>query len=96
MFDSDSRYYSIETTTMINPSGREVAYVRRRFLPRAPTTSPIVEHVVKQGERLDHITARYLGDPLLFWQLCDVNNAMHPDDLVAELGHRIKITLLQA
>ena len=95
MFDSTSRYYPLETAFTFTPDGREVAYKRRRFVPPAPTTSPLIEHAVKQGERLDYITARYLGNPELFWQLCDVNNAMHPDELVSELGHKIRITLLE-
>ena len=28
-----------------------------------------------QGERLDNVAAQYLGDPTLFWRLCDANNA---------------------
>jgi len=96
MFDSNSRYYTIETSFITTSTGREVAYKRRRFLPQAPSANPVTEHTVKQGERLDHITARYLGESELFWQLCDVNNAMRPNDLVAELGRKIKITLLQA
>lgn len=95
MFDSNSRYFTLETI-FITVNGREVAYVSRRFLPQAPTDSPVAEHTVSQGERPDHITARYLGDPELFWQLCDANNVMHPDELTSEIGRKIKITLLQA
>jgi hypothetical protein len=96
MFNSDSRYYALETLTLTTPEGRQVAYKSRRFLPLVPSGGPLAEHTVKQGERLDTITAMYLGDAELFWQLCDVNNAMHPDELTAELGSKIRITLLQS
>lgn len=96
MFDSNSRYVSLPTLTLSMPDGRQVAYASRRFLPGVPSGGPLAEHTVKQGERLDNITAMYLGDAQLFWQLCDVNNAMRPDELTAEPGSKIRISLLQS
>ena len=96
MFEPGSRYYEIETLTLTMPDGRSVAYKRRRFLPPATSGALLAEHTVTQGERLDHITARYLADPTLFWQLCDINNAMHPDELTAEVGTKVRITLPQS
>ena len=40
MFASTSRYATLETAIHTMPDGREVAYVRRRFLPRGETTTP--------------------------------------------------------
>lgn len=94
MFPVTSRYYGIETAKFVTPSGRQIVYLRRRFLPLA-TTAILTEHTVTQGDRLDNITARYLGDPEQFWRLCDANNTMHPDELTAELGRRINISLIQ-
>ena len=51
------------------------------------------EHVVGQGDRLDNITARYLGDPEQFWRVCDANRAMRPEELTEEIGRRLRITL---
>jgi hypothetical protein len=48
-----------------------------------------------QGDRLDNLAARYLGDPEQFWRLCDANGAMRPDELVEVIGAVIKITLPQ-
>jgi hypothetical protein len=50
---------------------------------------------VTQGERLDNITARYLGDPLQFWRLCDANGALDPEELTDETGRTIAITMPQ-
>ena len=93
MFPSNSRYHDIEIARLAAPDGSETVYLRRRFLPPAPTNGVQVEHIVSQGERLDNITARYLGDPEQFWKLCDANNAMHPLELTAEVGRRLRIPL---
>lgn len=93
LFPPDSRYHDIEIATHVRPDGTQVPYVRRRFLPPADRFATIVEHVVTQGERLDNITARYLGDPLQFWRVCDANDAMNPPDLTARVGGRLRITL---
>lgn len=95
MFDYTSRYYELEKATITLQDGREVAYVRRRFLPQPSTVVVLAEHTVTQGERLDNITARYMGDPELFWQLCDINNAMHPEELTAEIGRKLRVSLPQ-
>lgn len=40
------------------------------------------EHRVVEGERLDQLAQRYYGDPLLFWLICDANDAIFPEDLL--------------
>ena len=95
MFPVTSRYYGIEIAQFTTSDGQVVAYLRRRFLPAAANAVVMTEHEVMQDERLDNITARYLGDPEQFWRLCDANNAMHPNDVTAEIGRRIKIPLPQ-
>lgn len=92
MFAETSRYHDLETARHTDPDGREIAYVRRRFIP-APAPVALAEHVVTQGERLDNITARYLGDPELFWALCDDNGAMRPAELTEEVGRRLRVAL---
>lgn len=94
MFDPASRYYNLETRVLTGPDGREVRYVTRRFLPPADAGRVFVEHVVTEGDRLDHLAARYLGDTELFWQLADINNAMQPEELTAEIGRRLRVALL--
>jgi hypothetical protein len=93
MFPRNSRYYKIEIAKLVTPDGREVAYLRRRFVPPPGTGPLLAEHVVAQGERLDNITALYLGDPEQFWRLCDDNLAMRPDELTDEraTGRRLRI-----
>ena len=98
MFDPNSRYYSLETVTLgyIDKDGmtRIVAYKRRRFIPTVEGQTTLLEHSVTQGERLDNITARYLGDPTQFWRVCDANLVLCPEEL-EEVGRRITIALPQ-
>ncbi|MDP9342033.1 MAG: LysM peptidoglycan-binding domain-containing protein [Actinomycetota bacterium] len=68
---------------------RDVRYVRRRFLPAPGSSVALASHTVVEGDRLDNITARYLGDPTQFWRMCDANAAMNPPDLL-----RAGVTLL--
>lgn len=96
MFPVTSRYYGIETAKYETHDGREIVYLRRRFLPIASNGAVIAEHIVTQGERLDNITARYLADPEQFWRVCDANNAMRPEDLTAEIGRRLRIPFPQS
>ena len=97
MFPPTSRYHGIENAKYEPAEGKEIAYLRRRFVPAVSPNTPIVaEHVVTQGERLDNITARYLGDPEQFWRLCDANNAMWSDELTRTVGRRLRITFPQS
>ncbi len=93
MFSLTSRYYNIPTATLETSGGKKINYVRRRFVPPPENFALLLEHVVTEGERLDNITAQYVGDPEQFWRLCDANGAIRPDELVETVGRRIKITL---
>lgn len=96
MFDPTSRYCNVSTSTLtvITQDGKpvEVRYLQRRFIPAADDETTLLEHVFSQGERLDIITAQYLGDPTQFWHVCDANVVMRPEDL-EWIGKVIKITL---
>jgi hypothetical protein len=97
MFDKTSRYSSLRllTLTVTQPDGstRDVTYVERRLIPSADGTVTLVQHIYQQGERLDNITARYVGDPAQFWRVCDSNTVLDPDELTQEPGQIIRIAL---
>ena len=99
MFDPKSRYAKIATATLtvvaLDGTAQQIRYVRRRFLP-AGAGQVLVEHQVIKGDRLDNVTARYLGDPLQFWRICDSNNVFRPDELTENIGGSIQITLPMA
>jgi len=96
-FPADSRYYGTGTLTYVTPAGETITYLARRIVPQpgAPNFATIATHSVRQGDRLDLIAAKYLGDPLVFWIICDANGAIEPADLVATLGRVLNITTPQ-
>jgi hypothetical protein len=97
MFQPTSRYYEIETVKMTvrNSRGepRIVSYKRRRFVPSGATMTTLAEHTVAQGDRLDNLAARYVGDPEQFWRICDANNVLRPEELTKEVGRAVRIGL---
>jgi hypothetical protein len=92
-----SRYSGVPVVSSRVPDGRggtrEVRHLGRRRLPpptdRAPVAGPygevvpLAHHRVTEGDRLDLLAARYLGDPLAAWQVCDANGVLDPEILVA-------------
>ncbi|HEY2014010.1 MAG TPA: LysM domain-containing protein [Bryobacteraceae bacterium] len=96
-FPADSRYYRSATLQYTAPDGQSVTYLARRFVPKpgAPNYSTVAKHLVRSGDRLDLIAAKYLGDPLIYWLLCDANGAIRPNELVETPGTVIAITMPQ-
>ena len=96
-FPTDSRYYGSSTLTYTTPAGQSITYLTRRFVPQpgSPNFATVAKHTVKQGDRLDLVAAKYLGDPLIFWLISDANGAMRPSDLVATPGTVLQITMPQ-
>jgi len=95
MFETTSRYYLLETATVTAADGRVIAYKRRRFLPQGDNMPLLLEVTVAQGDRLDLITARTLGDPEQYWRVADANNVMNPPDLTAEIGRTLRVPIPQ-
>jgi len=96
-FPPDSRYYGFSTLSYTAPNGQIFAYLARRIVPKpgAPNYATVARHTVKQGDRLDLIAAKYLGDPLIFWLICDANGALRPNELVEIPGTVLNITMPQ-
>jgi len=96
MFEPTSRYANLEnaTLTVMDTDGqpRVLVYKRRRFVPSSAGMTTLLEHTFVQGDRLDNITARYLGDPTQFWRVCDANGVLQPAEL-EEVGQVIRIAL---
>ncbi len=96
-FPTDSRYHGFAVQQYTVPDGQTIPYLARRIVPQpgAPNYATINQYTVKQGDRLDVIAAKYLGDPLMAWLICDANGAMRPHDLVATPGRVLAITTPQ-
>ena len=92
-FPPTSRYHAVGTATLEQADAAPIVYLRRRFVPPPERFALLQEHSVAQGERLDTVAARYLGDPEQFWRICDANGAIRPDELIETPGRRLRITL---
>lgn len=93
MFPPTSRYYRTQTAEFEERDGRRVVYLRRRFVPAPERFALLFEHTVTEGERLDNVTFKYLGDPEQFWRVADANGAVRPEELTETPGRRLRITL---
>ena len=90
-FPPSSRYYSVGNSTLEDENGRSIIYLRRRFIPPPEKFEMIQEYTVREGDRLDNIAVKFIGDPEQFWQLADANNVMKPEELAAP-GNKLRIT----
>jgi hypothetical protein len=95
-FPTDSRYYGSSVQQYTAPNGQVIPYLARRIVPQpgAPNYATINTYTVKSGDRLDLIAAKYLGDPLMAWLICDANGAVNPTDLEVA-GTQLNITTPQ-
>ncbi|HEX3069819.1 MAG TPA: LysM domain-containing protein [Thermoanaerobaculia bacterium] len=92
-FPANSRYHGIGTLQIPASDGSAIVYLKRRFIAQPDQFTVIGIHFVTQSDRLDNIAARNLGDPELFWRICDANVVIAPDDLTETIGEPILITL---
>lgn len=90
---TSSRYYGSAIEQLVTPDGTEVKYLARRIVPQSAVYLSTQAYVVSDGDRLDNLAARFLGDPLLYWMICDANGASDPDELTAQPGRQIAIPI---
>lgn len=94
--DPTSRYAGVEVArrTVVDRDGGEhvLSYLRRRPIPDYTDRPVLAEYRVAEGDRLDLVAARYLGDPAQFWRLCDANVVLSPDEL-EQVGRLVRIAL---
>ena len=73
MFDENSRYKNAPTYELKDRRGRTVTVVST---PAPPVQSLLGFHLLKQGQQLDHLAARYLNNPAAFWRITAINDVM--------------------
>jgi hypothetical protein len=88
MFDEKSRYFKTEQYQLPDRRGRMVPVMA---VPAAPQQNILGYHVWKQGQRPDHLSAKYLGDPAGFWRIGEANDAM----LAEALSEQTEIAIPQ-
>lgn len=90
MSDSTSRYASLAPVEAALPGGRRAPVLPLRIIP-PPGEVAQGQALTRQDERADALAARALGDPLLFWRLCDANLVTDPQDLVGPGGRVLRL-----
>lgn len=78
MFNDKSRYVNTEEYTLKDSRGRVVNVVS---VPDAPLVAIVGYHLLKQGQRPDHLAAQYLNDPAGFWKIAETNDVMLAETL---------------
>jgi hypothetical protein len=73
VFDPKSRYARVTPYVVRDRRGRAVPVVSA---PAPPEDALLGIHVLKEGERIDHLAARYLNDPAGFWRIAERNDVM--------------------
>jgi nucleoid-associated protein YgaU len=91
-----SRYYGAGVEELTLPDGPPVRYLVRRIIPQSSVYSSTVSYVITEGDRLDNLAQRFLGDPALYWMICDANGVTDPDELTAQAGQAIVIPVAAA
>jgi hypothetical protein len=86
VFEPRSRYAKTQTYETTDRRGRTVKVVA---VPPAPRQTSLGVHRMRQGQRLDHLAAQYLGEPTAFWRICEQNGALHAE--VLSEAHAIEI-----
>jgi hypothetical protein len=92
-FPATSRYYGLGIATLIDVQGRVIVYLERRLVPAPDRFALLMNHVVREGDRVDQLASTYMNDPEAFWRIADANAAMNPADLTATAGRELRITL---
>jgi hypothetical protein len=76
-FNKKSRY--VRFASLLEATDRRGRTVQC-FTPAVPPTPALLgEHLLRQGQRLDHLASHYLGNPEGFWQIAEINDAVLPD-----------------
>ena len=82
VFTKQSRYRRVQDVTVPDVRGRTVVAKDVRPLPDVPGT---FRHTVDAGDRLDHLSWTYYGQPLQYWRICDANpTVLSPFALVGQ------------
>ncbi|WP_431970461.1 LysM peptidoglycan-binding domain-containing protein [Nocardia sp. bgisy134] len=92
-YPNTSRY--VDTPVVAHDPGTgepPVPYLSRRLVPLPERLATLGQYEVVEGDRLDLISARWYGDPELWWRIADANPSSHPDELTAKVGRRLRIT----
>ncbi len=79
VFDGKSRY--VKDASTYEAADRRGRTVVALAAANRPEQTLLGEHLLKEGQRLDHLANFYLEDPNGFWRIAEINDVMLPDAL---------------
>jgi hypothetical protein len=79
VFDRKSRY--LKNAKTYEATDRRGRQVQALTVADKPVQTLLGEHLLKEGQRLDHLANFYIEDPNGFWRISELNEAMLPDQL---------------
>jgi hypothetical protein len=79
VFDKKSRY--VKNASTYEATDRRRRKVLALTVADKPVQTLLGEHLLKEGQRLDHLANFYIEDPNGFWRISELNEAMLPDQL---------------
>ena len=80
-YDPKSRYAKTATYVVTDHRGRPVTVVA---VPPRPAQAIAGAHLLRQGQRPDHLALQYLGDPAGSWRIAEANDAMQAEWLTEQ------------
>lgn len=92
----NSRYYGAAVKQTKLEDGTEVSYLSRRIIPQPGIYTQTQNYNVAQGDRLDNLAAKFVGDPALFWMIADANATKDADALTETPGETIVMPVVSA
>ena len=78
MFDDASRYKDVVQYEQRDKRGRTVKVVA---VPATPQQSLMGFHLLKKGQKTDHLAGRYLNNATMFWRIASINDVMLSETL---------------
>ena len=88
MIFQGSRYARVGAIAALDSRGVSVRALELRRILKTPG---VLEHLVVEGERLDHLAQRFYGDPQKSWLILDANPAELNPFLLLRRGRRIQV-----
>jgi hypothetical protein len=78
VFDAKSRYAAATQMTVQDVRGRQVTV---NVYPPRPSDVLLGYHIRRDGQTLDHLAFKYLGDGDAFWRIAEFNDVIQAEIL---------------
>lgn len=89
----DSRYFYLPQRSTVGAEGEEQFFLARRIIPQADSYGIAQTVRADKDSRIDWLAAQAIGNPLLYWQICDANGLTEPATALQPDGKTIGIPI---